>query len=115
MAGVWIWLISSVGSWWSSIGLSSLHGWRLDPADQLRPFLVELNQLELASQLVFVIKLTGPRLHKSRSRSELMKRLSTLTESELCSILTTEVGGFVAARLRGGLSPSPLWVISSSS
>uniref|UniRef100_A0A2N9HSA5 Transposase (putative) gypsy type domain-containing protein n=1 Tax=Fagus sylvatica TaxID=28930 RepID=A0A2N9HSA5_FAGSY len=31
----------------------------LDPADQLRRFLVELNRLELASQLVFVIKLTG--------------------------------------------------------
>ncbi|GMY18946.1 hypothetical protein FCV25MIE_34843 [Fagus crenata] len=70
-----------------SIGLSSLHGWRLDPADQLRRFLVELNRLELASQLVFVIKLMGPRLHRSISKSEPLKRLS----------------------------PSPLWVLSSSS
>jgi hypothetical protein len=33
----------------------------LDPAGQLRRFLVELNRLELASQLVFIIKPTGPR------------------------------------------------------
>uniref|UniRef100_A0A2N9G593 Leucine-rich repeat-containing N-terminal plant-type domain-containing protein n=1 Tax=Fagus sylvatica TaxID=28930 RepID=A0A2N9G593_FAGSY len=33
----------------------------LDPTDQLRRFLVELNRLELASQLVFIIKPTGPR------------------------------------------------------
>ena len=86
----------------------------LDTADKLRRFLVELNRLELASQLVFIIKPTSPRrsgfdLLKMlrcwwlrpigprllRSGSEPLKSFSTLTEFELWSILMAEVGGFV--------------------